>query len=70
MDVNKLLKALDDTSNEGLLNFTTEKRWRYSSPRMGTNTTWRLEAASQSARTYQELPIFGSHSNISMALWL
>jgi hypothetical protein len=25
MDVNKLLKALDDTSNEGLLNFTTEK---------------------------------------------
>jgi hypothetical protein len=25
MDVKKLLKALDDTSNEGLLNFTTEK---------------------------------------------
>lgn len=25
MDVNKLLKALDDTSNETLLNFTTDK---------------------------------------------
>ena len=25
MDVNKLLKALDDETNEDLLNFTTEK---------------------------------------------
>ena len=25
MDVNKLLKALDDETNEELLNFTTEK---------------------------------------------
>ena len=25
MDVNKLLKALDDDSNESLLNFTTKK---------------------------------------------